>query len=122
MPCSIDRVGEYALAPALEGPVSAHGAPLYILHHDELVSTILPQADLGLANFEHNHKAVLHKRGDKLCIIVQAWNPGNFAILEQVQGFIQEEFATGPAAPKTAPTQARNPYETQIISGCRIVF
>ncbi len=84
LPCSIDRLGEYALVPALSGPNASRGAPLYILHHDELVSSVLPQMDLGLTDFKHNHKAVLHMRGDKLCIIVQAWNPGDFAILEQV--------------------------------------
>lgn len=84
LPCSIDRLEDYALVPTLVGPDPSKGAPIYLLQGDRLVSTIFPQADLGLKNFQHNHKAVLHKKGEKLCIIVQAWNPGDFAILEQV--------------------------------------
>ena len=49
-----------------------------------MVSTIMPKEDLGLENFKHIHNAVLHKVKEKFYIIVQAWNPGDFAILEQV--------------------------------------
>ncbi len=84
LPCSIDRLGEYSLVPTLVGPDPSQGAPIYLFRDDELISAIFPKAELGLINFQHNHKAVLHRRGDKLCIIVQAWNPGDFAILEQV--------------------------------------
>ncbi|HEX5482062.1 MAG TPA: hypothetical protein VFZ08_05495 [Terriglobia bacterium] len=84
LPCSIDYLDQYALIPTLVGPDPGKGAPIYLYEHDRLVSTIFPQADLGLANFKHNHKAVLHRAGDSLCIVVQAWNPGDFAILEQV--------------------------------------
>ncbi|MGH9402796.1 MAG: twin-arginine translocation signal domain-containing protein [Terriglobia bacterium] len=84
LPCSIDYLDQYALIPTLVGPDPAKGAPIYLFESSRLISTIFPKADLGLANFEHNHKAVLHKAGDKLCIVVQAWNPGDFAILEQV--------------------------------------
>jgi hypothetical protein len=83
LPCSIDYQEEYAVVPTLVGPNPGKGAPIYIFHHDRLISTIFPQADLGLKNFKHNHKAVIRKVGGKLCIIVQAWNPGDFAILEQ---------------------------------------
>jgi hypothetical protein len=44
----------------------------------------MPKEDLGLENFKHNHNAVLRKIGNKFYVIVQAWNPGDFAILEQV--------------------------------------
>lgn len=84
LPCSIDYLDQYALVPTLVGPDPSKGAPIYLYEDGRLISTIFPKADLGLANFEHNHKAVLHKAGDKLCIVVQAWNPGDFAILEQV--------------------------------------
>ena len=43
----------------------------------------MPKEDLGLGNFKHNHNAVLRRIGNKYYIIVQAWNPGDFAILEQ---------------------------------------
>lgn len=84
LPCSIDWLDGYALVPTLVGPDPSHGAPIYLFRDGLLVSSIFPKSDLGLRNFEHNHKAVLHRRGGKLCIIVQAWNPGDFAILEQV--------------------------------------
>lgn len=85
LPCSVDYLDHYALVPTLVGPDPGVGAPIYLYEDSRLISTIFPQADLGLANFKHNHKAVLHKSGDALCIIVQAWNPGDFAILEQVR-------------------------------------
>ncbi len=83
LPCSIDYSDGYALVPTLVGPDPGKGAPLYIFQGEQLVSTIFPQQDLGLKNFQHNHKAALRKIGDKFYIIVQAWNPGDFAILEQ---------------------------------------
>ena len=50
---------------------------------DKLISTVMVKEDLGLKNFEHIHNAVLREYGGKLYIIAQAWNPGDFAILEQ---------------------------------------
>jgi hypothetical protein len=44
----------------------------------------MPKEDLGLTNFKHVHNAVFREYGNKLYIIAQAWNPGDFAILEQV--------------------------------------
>jgi hypothetical protein len=84
LPCSIDYEAGYAVVPTLVGPDPSKGAPIYLFQDGHLISTILPQADLGLKNFQHNHKAAIRKVRDKLCIIVQAWNPGDFAILEQV--------------------------------------
>jgi hypothetical protein len=40
--------------------------------------------DLGLKNFTHIHNAVMKRMNNKLYVIAQAWNPGDFAILEQV--------------------------------------
>lgn len=86
LPCDIDYLEEYAVVACLEGPDKSKGAPIYILENDKLISTLMPKEDLGLANFVHNHNAVLHKIGGKFYVIVQAWNPGDFAILEQVAG------------------------------------
>ena len=60
------------------------GAPIYLYEDEKLVSTIMCKADLGLENFTHVHNAVLRKANGKLYVIAQAWNPGDFAILEQV--------------------------------------
>lgn len=84
LPCSVDYLEQYMLVPTLVGPDPSKGAPIYLYEEGRLASTVFPKEDLGLVNFVHNHKAVLHKAGDKLCIVVQAWNPGDFAILEQV--------------------------------------
>jgi hypothetical protein len=84
LPCDVSYLDQYAVVAALNGPDGSKGAPLYILENDRLVSTIMPKEELGLTNFDHNHNAVLTKAGGKYYILVQAWNPGDFAILEQV--------------------------------------
>lgn len=83
-PCDIDFEAGYALVGCLHGPDRSKGAPIYILKDDKVVSTIMPKEDLGLENFQHIHNAVLIEREGKLFIIALAWNPGDFAILEQV--------------------------------------
>ena len=82
--CDVDYLGNYAVVPALDGPDRTKGAPIFLLENDQVISTILPKEELGLANFQHVHNAVLREVGGKLYIIAQSWNPGDFAILEQV--------------------------------------
>ena len=83
-PCDIYHLGNYSVVGSLHGPDRSKGAPIYILENDRLISTIMPKEDLGLKNFQHIHNAVLREYGNKLYVIAQAWNPGDFAILEQV--------------------------------------
>jgi hypothetical protein len=83
-PCDIYYLGSYAVVGSLHGPDRSKGAPIYLLENDKLISTIMPKEDLGLKNFQHIHNAVLRQVGNKLYVIAQAWNPGDFAILEQV--------------------------------------
>jgi hypothetical protein len=83
-PCDVDYLGRYAIVGALHGPDRSKGAPIYLFENEQLVSTVMPKEELGLENFQHVHNAVLHERDGKLYIIAQAWNPGDFAILEQV--------------------------------------
>ena len=83
-PCDTYYDGNYMVVGALHGPDRTKGAPIYILEKDKVVSTIMAKEDLGLANFQHIHNAIMRKVGKKLYIIAQAWNPGDFAILEQV--------------------------------------
>lgn len=85
LPCDIDYTEGLQVVGCLEGPDKTKGAPVYILKDDKLVSTVMPKEDLGLANFTHIHNATLTTVGGKLYIIAQAWNPGDFAILEQVK-------------------------------------
>lgn len=85
LPCDINYLDQqYSVVPALDGPDTKKGAPIYILDNETLVSTIMPKEDLGLQNFKHSHNAALRKIGTKFYIIAQAWNPGDFSILEQV--------------------------------------
>lgn len=83
-PCDVDYTEGYAVVGCLHGPDRDKGAPVYILKDDEVVSTVMPKEDLGLEKFQHIHNAVMHKVGGRLYLIVQAWNPGDFAVLEQV--------------------------------------
>jgi hypothetical protein len=84
LPCDIDYLGRYAVVATLDGPDRNKGAPIYLLEDDRLVSTLFPKDDLGLENFKHVHNAVLRQIGAKLYVIAQAWNPGDFVILEQI--------------------------------------
>ena len=83
-PCDVDYLDNLGVVGALHGPDRPQGAPIYILEDDKLVSTILPKAELGLEKFQHVHNAVLHRANGKLYVIAQAWNPGDFAVFEQV--------------------------------------
>ncbi len=83
--CDIDYTEGLAIVGCLDGPDKTKGAPIYLLKDDQIVSTLMPKEDLGLADFVHVHNATLTKVGDKLYVIAQAWNPGDFAILEQVK-------------------------------------
>lgn len=84
LPCDSDYVGGYTLVPCLEGADKSKGAPIYLIKGGEIVSTIMIKEDLGLERFKHIHNAVLREVDGKLYIIAQAWNPGDFAVLEQV--------------------------------------
>ena len=83
-PCDTYYLGKYAVVASLNNPDKTKGAGIYILENDEVISTILPKEELGLTNFMHIHNAVLRQIGKKYYVIAQAWNPGDFAILEQV--------------------------------------
>jgi hypothetical protein len=84
-PCDIFYSGGYAVVGSLHGPDRSKGAPIYLFENDQLVSTVMPKEDLGLANFQHVHNAAVKEVNGKLYIIAQAWNPGDFAVLEQVK-------------------------------------
>jgi hypothetical protein len=85
LPCDINYLdSQYSVVPALEGPDKSKGAPIYILKNEKLVSSIMIKEDLGLPNFKHIHNAAIREIGNKFYIMALAWNPGDFAILEQV--------------------------------------
>jgi hypothetical protein len=84
-PCDIYYLDNLAVIGALDGPDRSKGAPIYLYENDRLVSTVLPKDELDLANFKHVHNAVLRRHNGRLYILAQAWNPGDFAILGQVE-------------------------------------
>ena len=83
-PCDIDYAAGYAIVGCLHGPNRSKGAPIYVLKEGKVVSTIMPKEELGLERFQHIHNAVLTSFEGRLYVITQSWNPGDFAILEQV--------------------------------------
>jgi len=83
-PCDIDYAGGYAVVGALYGQDRSKGAPVYVLQNDRVVSEIWPKEELGLEGFQHIHNAVITQVDGRFYIIVQSWNPGDFAVLEQV--------------------------------------
>jgi hypothetical protein len=85
LPCDIDYESGYTVVGCLDGPDKEKGAPIYLVKDGEVKSTILIQDDLGLKKFKHIHNAVMVNRDGTFYIIAQAWNPGDFAILEQVK-------------------------------------
>ena len=84
-PCDVDFEAGYTLVGCLHGSDRSKGATIYLLKGKELVSTIIPREELGLERFTHIHNAVVRQLNGKLYIIAQAWNPGDFVILEQVK-------------------------------------
>lgn len=85
LPCDVDYQSGYTVVGCLEGPNKELGAPIYLVKEGQVVSTIMIKEDLGLEKFKHIHNAVMVERDGTLYVIAQAWNPGDFAILEQVK-------------------------------------
>lgn len=85
-PCDVDFGETYAVVASLHAPDRSDGAPIYVLQGEEVVSTIRIKEDLGLEKFQHVHNAVIREIDGRVYVIAQAWNPGDFVILEQVDG------------------------------------
>ncbi|MEM0968791.1 MAG: hypothetical protein AAGJ31_05540 [Verrucomicrobiota bacterium] len=88
-PCDVDFMPDgTAVVGCLKG---AGGTPgeVYILDPSgEVLSVVKPKLDLGLSeghtNVEHVHNASWTKVGDTIFLLVYAWNPGGFAVLERI--------------------------------------
>ena len=85
LPCDIDYQSGYTVVGCLKGPDEAKGAPIYIVKDGAVVSTVMIKEELGLEKFTHIHNAVMVEKEGTFYVIAQAWNPGDFAILEQVK-------------------------------------
>ena len=89
MPCDVDYHGNLALVGCLKGPGGLTPAPIYILENGNVAAELNIGRDLGLEGFTHIHNAAFRviRQADgteKLYVLAYAWNPGNFAVLEQV--------------------------------------
>ncbi len=90
-PCDVDYMPDgTAVVGCLRGAGNKPGE-VYILDKDgKVLSVISPKLDLGLGegntNIEHVHNASWTKVGDTVFLLVYAWNPGGFVVLEQVKG------------------------------------
>lgn len=85
LPCDVAYESGYTVVGCLEGTDKTKGAPIFVMKDDQIVSTLMPKEDLGLEKFTHVHNATALSIGGRLYVIAQAWNPGDFAIFEQVQ-------------------------------------
>ncbi|MEM8955454.1 MAG: hypothetical protein AAGD22_14975 [Verrucomicrobiota bacterium] len=89
-PCDIDYMPDgTAVVGCLRGAGNAPGE-IYILDpKGEVLSVVKPKTELDLnegnVNVEHVHNASWTKVGDTVYLLVYAWNPGGFAVLEQVK-------------------------------------
>lgn len=89
LPCDVDYHEDLMLVGCLNGPGGSTPAPIYLFRDGNLVSELNVGRDLGLEGFTHIHNAAFHPviqedGSTKLYVLVYAWNPGNFAILEPV--------------------------------------
>ena len=88
-PCDVDYMPDgTAVVGCLRGAGNAPGEVYILSPEGEVLSVVKPKLELGLdsgnTNVEHVHNASWTKVGDKVYLLVYAWNPGGFAVLEQV--------------------------------------
>lgn len=71
---------------SLVDPVKDRPAPIYIVDANtyEVLSTIRPKEELGIAAVQHLHNVVWHIHNDQLYLVCQSWNPGLYFVLEKV--------------------------------------
>lgn len=86
-PCGINyyqRNGTwYAVVASLDDPQEGRAAPIYILNADtfQVISTIRPKEDLGIARADHIHNVIWHEHNNGLFLVCQSWNPGFYFVL-----------------------------------------
>lgn len=86
-PCNVEFVKwnnkPLAVVPCLRGPNWSAGV-IKLYRDDHIVATLKPKKDLGLESFQHIHHAIGTVVEGKLFILCYGWNPGCYAVLEQV--------------------------------------
>jgi hypothetical protein len=89
-PCGIDFLnweGRWlGVIGSLVDPQKDRPAPIYIVDGltFEVLSTIRPKEDLGIAAVQHLHNVVWHVHNGQLYLVCQSWNPGFYFVLECV--------------------------------------
>lgn len=88
-PCDIDYMPDgTAVVGCLKGAGNTPGEVYILSPEGEVLSVIKPKLDLGLnagnTNVEHVHNASWTKVGNRTFLLIYAWNPGGFVVLEKV--------------------------------------
>ena len=89
--CGIDYVEHQgrrlAVIGCLQDPQEGRPAPIYIVDAATyaLLSTVRPKEDLGIERAQHLHNVVFHVHAGQLFLICQAWNPGQYFVLQQAE-------------------------------------
>lgn len=88
-PCDIDFMPDgTAVVGCLKGAGNAPGEVYILDPAGKVLSVIKPKTELGLksgtTDFAHVHNASWTKVGDTVYLLLYAWNPGGFAVLERV--------------------------------------
>lgn len=88
-PCDIEFLPDgTSVVGCLKGAGRTAGEIYMLDPTGKVLSVIKPKLELGLnsgaTNFEHIHNASWTKVGDTFYLLVYAWNPGGFAVLERV--------------------------------------
>jgi len=87
--CDIDIMGDYALAPCLNGPDNTPG-PIYVvdLKKRVILSILRPKQDLGFADAQHIHDAAWYETmvdgKNELYVLFTNWNPGGIGAMRLI--------------------------------------
>lgn len=88
-PCDIDYLADgTAVVGCLRGAGNKPGEVYILDPKGNVLSVVKPKLELdlneGITNVEHVHNASWTKVGDTFYLLVYAWNPGGFAVLERI--------------------------------------
>lgn len=88
-PCDVDFVdwqGEQLMVVGCLRSAGKQPGVVKIVKEGEVVATLRPKQDLGIAEFDHIHNAAGVVVDGKLYVLCYGWNPGCYAVLEHVAG------------------------------------
>ena len=118
LPCDINYLDQhYSVVPALDGPDTKKGAPIYILRDEKLISTIMPKEDLGLPELRtHPQCGTAENRGQVL--YHRAGVESGRLRHPRAGRVFGKDGLPSPFPPPSAPTRVGQPYPfTRCFSG-----